>query len=86
MRGWTGENQVRLNAAFTLLAGVNYDNDLDRIEATLTKSLDDPNGYVAAVAVEALTRIGTPASHASAIQYLQDRRWDDTLKGRVKPF
>lgn len=86
MRGWTGEDQVRLNAAFALLSGINYDNDCDRIESILRSSLGDPNGYVPAVAVEALTRIGTTSSHATAIRYLQDRRWDDTLLARIKPY
>ena len=86
MRGWTGQDQVRLNAAFALLSGINYDNDIDQIESILNNSLDDPNGYVPAVSVEALTRIGTTSSHASAIRYLQDRRWDDTLLARIKPF
>ena len=86
MRGWTGENQVRLNAVFALLNAVNYDNDLERIEQILTNCLGDPNGYVPAVAVEGLTRIGTTSSHATAIRFLQDRRYDDTLRGRIKPF
>ena len=86
MRGWHGEDQVRLNAAFALLSAINYDNDLDRIESILSKCLGDSNGYVSAVAVEALTRLGTPTSQALAIQFLQDRRWDDRLKGRIKPF
>ena len=86
MRGWTGEDQVRLNAAFAMLNGINYDNDLERIETILSEVLGDPNGYVPAVAVEALTRLGTTSSHATAIRYLQDRRWDDTLLGRQKPF
>ncbi len=86
MRGWTGEDQVRLNATFALLSGINYNNDLNRIEALLSSVLDDPNGYVPAIAVEGLTRIGTTSSHATAIRYLQDRRWDDTLQGGVKPF
>ena len=86
MRGWTGEDQVRLNAAFALLSGINYDNDLDEIERVLGLALDDPNGYVPAVAVEALTRLGTTSSHATALRFLQDRRWDDTLMGRQKPY
>lgn len=86
MRGWTGEDQVRLNAAFALLSGINYDNDLDQIETILGQVLDDPNGYVPAVAVETLTRLGTTSSHATALRYLQDRRWDDTLLGRQKPY
>lgn len=86
MRGWTGENQVRLNAAFALMSAINYDNDIERVESLLERSLGDPNGYVPAVAVETLTRIGTTSSHATAIRYLQDRRWDDTLRGRQKPY
>ena len=86
LRGWTGENQVRLNATFALLSGINYDNDLDRIENILGSTLDDPNGYVPAVAVEALTRLGTTTSHATAIRYLQDRRWDDTLLGGIRLY
>lgn len=86
MRGWTGENQVRLNAVFALMSAINYANDFDRIESVLEKSLDDPNGYVPAVAVETLTRLGTTSSHAAAIRYLQDRRWDDTLRGRIRAY
>jgi HEAT repeat protein len=85
-RGWTGEDQVRLNAAFALLNAVSAREDLDVIEAILKPSLADKNGYVAAVASEALLRIGTPSALASAVQYLSDRRWDDTLMGRAKPF
>ncbi|MYD42876.1 MAG: hypothetical protein F4W90_03175 [Gammaproteobacteria bacterium] len=86
MRGWTGENQVRLNAAFALLNGINYDNDHERMETILESTLQDPNGYVPAVAVEALTRLGTTSGHAAAIRYLQDRRWDDTLLGGVRSY
>ena len=86
MRGWTGEDQIRLNAAFALLSALNYDNDLGRIERLFIQSLGDPNGYVSAVAAEGLTRLGTTTSHAAVIRFLQDRRWDDTLMGRRKPF
>ena len=86
MRGWTGENQVRMNAASALLNAINAGEHLDEIERILAGSLDDPNGYVAAIAAEALTRIGTPTAIRAALTFLSDRRWDDTLLGRVKAF
>lgn len=85
-RGWVAEDQVRLNAAFTLLNAVNSGEDLDAIERIASAALGDGNGYVSAVAIEILTRIGTPSANASAIRFLSRRRWDDTLLGRVKPF
>lgn len=86
MRGWVGEDQVRLNAVFVLLTAVNGPTESHELEQTLIASLDDSNGYVPAVATEALTRLGTPSACRAALGYLQDRRWDDTLKGREKPF
>ena len=86
MRGWTGENQVRMNAALALLNAIKAGERLDDIERILLASLGDPNGYVSAIATEALTRIGTPTALRAALTFLSDRRWDDTLLGRVKAF
>lgn len=86
MRGWTGEDQIRMNAALVLLSAINNDCDLDTVTSILSESLGDRNGYVPAIATEALIRIGTTDSHATALKYLQERRWDDTLLGRIKPF
>ena len=86
MRGWTGENQVRMNAALALLNAINAGERLVDIERILLASLGDPNGYVSAIATEALTRIGTPTALRAALTFLSDRRWDDTLLGRVKAF
>ena len=86
MRGWSGEDQVRLNAAFVLLSALASGGNVDEIERIATAALGDKNGYVSAVATEILTRIGTPSAHASAIAFLAERRWDDTLMGRAKPF
>ena len=86
LRGWNGEDQVRLNAAFVLLRGIYGPTNKYDLESTLKLCLGDKNGYVAAVATEALIRIGTPSANQAAIAYLQDRRWDDTLLGRKKPF
>ena len=85
MRGWTGEDQVRLNAVFALLNAVTAGEDSVRIESIARSALGDKNGYVSAVAVEILTRIGTPSARSSALTFLARRRWDDTLL-RAKPF
>ena len=86
MRGWSGEDQVRLNAAFALLSGATAGEDRDSIERIANASLGDKNGYVSAVATETLARIGTPSATAAALRFLAERRWDDTLMGRAKPF
>ena len=85
-RGWTGEDQVRLNAAFTLLSAVEGPTNNLAIEDILTQILDDRNGYVPAVATEALARIGSVSASQTALRYLQERRWDDTLRSWEKPF
>jgi len=85
MRGWTGEDQIRLNAVFLLLNAINGDHNLTEIERILEKALGDKNGYVSAVAIEGLTRIGTESSNALALRFLYDRRWDETMRV-YKPF
>ena len=85
-RGWAAEDQVRMNAASVLLNAVGAGEHLGAIERIATASLGDRNGYVSAIATEVLTRIGTPTAHAAAIRFLAERRWDDTLRVRVKPF
>ena len=86
MRGWVQEDQIRMNAASVLLNAVNageHQNDIERIAAA---SLGDKNGYVSAIATEALIRIGTPSANTAALRFLSERRWDDTLIANVKPF
>ena len=85
-RGWVAEDQVRMNAALVLLGAVNTGVDLDVLERIASAALGDKNGYVSAIAVETLARIGTPCANASAIRFLSERRWDDTLMAGVKPF
>ena len=86
MRGWSGEDQVRLNAAFALLSGATAGEHREELERIAKASLGDKNGYVSAVATETLARIGTPSACAAALRFLAERRWDDTLMGRAKPF
>ena len=86
-RGWTGEDQVQVNAMFTLLNAVNAGENLAEIESILTDfGITSSNGYVSAVAAEALVRIGSVTSQSAAIQYLSDRRWDESLRTTHKPF
>ena len=84
-RGWTGEDQVRMNAAELLLAAATAGEALPEVERLAAAALGDKNGYVSAIATEALQRIGTPAALAAALRFLACRRWDDTLR-RAKPF
>ena len=88
-RGWVDADQVRLNAAFALANAVTvggFDAAIaDRIEGLMIDSLDDPNGYVGAVAADGLKRMKSPSAIDAAFQYLTDRRWDESLSKR-KPF
>ncbi|MCZ6616709.1 MAG: HEAT repeat domain-containing protein [Gammaproteobacteria bacterium] len=87
MRGWTAQDQVRLNAAFTLLNVIHLEgSDHHAIERILIHSLDDPNGYVTGVACEALRRINTPSAMTAAFAYLQRHRWDSSLVGGQKIY
>ena len=86
MRGWVQEDQVRMNAASVLLSAVHGDDDPSAIERIAAAALGDKNGYVSAIAAETLIRIGTPTANASALRFLSERRWDDTLMVGVKPF
>ena len=88
LRGWVAEDQVRINAAFVLLNAVSNPGaaNLPAIEAIASAALGVANGYVDAVLVETLARIGTPGAHARAIRFLSERRWDETLMGDRKPF
>ena len=81
-RGWTAQDQIRLNAAFLLLNATNYPRHHPRLEELLTDLLLDKNGYAAAVAAEGLVRLGTPSSTQAAIRYLSDRRWDESINSR----
>tara|TARA_B100001123_G_scaffold293365_1_gene326990 strand:- start:132 stop:605 length:474 start_codon:yes stop_codon:yes gene_type:complete len=85
-RGWTGQDQVRLNAVLALLSCLDEPANHAAIESILITSLEDSNGYVPAVATEALVRLGSQTALQASIRYLQDRRWDDSLMGRVKSF
>ena len=85
-RGWTGEDQVRMNAAELLLCAATAGEALPTVERIARGALGDKNGYVSAIAIDALRRIGTPSANAAALDFLACRRWDDTLRGRAKAY
>ena len=82
-RGWTGENQLRMNAMLLLLTS---DIAASEIEDLLIGTFQDPNGYVPALAIEALVQDGTPAGVRAALDFLKTRRWDDTLANERRVF
>jgi hypothetical protein len=80
-RGWSAHDQVRVNAAmaFTRLGPTGA-----QAEPVLIQALDDSCGHVAAFAMDALLRIGSPLGMKAAMEYLQSRRWDESIvKGRL---
>ena len=80
-RDWTPYDQVRVNAA---MAFTRLGKDATSAEALLLDTLSDPNGHVAAFALEALRRIGTPSAMDGVMEYLMTRRWDESIeKGRL---
>ena len=83
MRGWTGESQVRFNAMCAIL---NSDIPIVDIEDLLVGTFRDPNGYVPALAIEALTRNGSPQGIRSALTFLKTRRWDDSLANEQRVY
>ena len=82
-RGWTGENQLRMNAMLLLLTS---DIAASEIEDLLVSTFQDPNGYVPALAIEALSQDGTPAGIRAALDFLKTHRWDDTLAKERRVF
>ena len=75
-RGWTPYEQVRINAA---MAFIRLGKDATPAEDLLLETLADPNGHVAAHALDALRRIGTPTAMDGVMEYLLSRRWDESL-------
>ena len=74
-----GEVGVRFNA---LCAVLNSDIDMDEVDDLMVACLGNVNGYVQALAVEALTRPRGSEDRAGlrhALDYLKAHRWDHTL-------
>jgi HEAT repeat protein len=80
-RDWTPYEQVRINAA---MAFTRLGKDAASVEELLLDTLADPNGHVAAFALDALRRIGTSSAMEGVVAYLMTRRWDESIvKGRL---
>jgi len=74
-----GEVGVRFNA---LCAVLNSDIDMDEVDDLMVACLGNVNGYVQALAVEALTRPRAGEYRPGlrhAVEYLKAHRWDHTL-------
>ena len=74
-----GEIGVRFNALYALLSS---DAPMDELEDVLVACLDNENGYVHALALEALTRPRSGEDRPGllhALNYLKAHRWDHTL-------
>ena len=74
-----GQIGVRFNALFALLSS---DAPLDELDDVLAACLDDENGHVQAMALEALTLQRSGESRTGllhALDYLKTHRWDHTL-------
>ncbi|MDA0788515.1 MAG: HEAT repeat domain-containing protein [Proteobacteria bacterium] len=85
-RGWSAQDQVRMNAAQLMLSGLYNGTDCQALERLARLALADRCGYVSAISVELLRRIGTPSATECALDFLMARRFDDTLRGRKKAF
>ena len=74
-----GEIGVRFNALYALLCS---DAPMDELDDVLVACLDNENGYVQAMALEALTRPRGGENRPGllhALDYLKTHRWDHTL-------
>ena len=80
-RGWTGQDQVRMNIALILLGAAKEPSLAEEVEEIGKLLLSDSNGYASAISAEALIRLNTPIALSAAVQFLSDRRWDETLIG-----
>ena len=80
-RGWTGQDQVRMNIALILLGAAKVPSLAEEVEQLGKLLLSDSNGYASAISAEAMIRLNTPSALSAAVQFLSDRRWDETLIG-----
>ena len=74
-RGWTANDRVRTNSA---MAFCRLGTAAGTFEDVLIEALDDPCGHVAAFALLALERIGSPEAMAAVLTYLKSHRWDQS--------
>ena len=75
-----------MNAAQLLLSALYNGTDQGELERLARLGLHDRCGYVGAISVELLRRLGTPSATECAMDFLMAHRFDDTLRGRKKPY
>jgi hypothetical protein len=85
-RGWTGLDQINFNASMLLLNCTFSSKYKKELEKILTKLLNFSTGYSAKVASKGLINLQTPTALNSAITYLSDRAWDETLIPATKRY
>ena len=85
-RGWTGLDQINFNASMLLLNCTFSGKHKKELEEILTKLLNFSTGYSAKVASQGLINLKTPTALNSAITYLSDRAWDETLIPATKRY
>ena len=81
-----GEIGVRFNALYALLSS---DAPMDELDDELVACLDDDNGYVQAMALEALAQPRGGEDRPGllhALDYLKTHRWDHTLANGKRVF
>ena len=70
-----------MNIALILLGAAKEPSLAEEVEEIGKLLLSDSNGYASAISAEALIRLNTPIALSAAVQFLSDRRWDETLIG-----
>ena len=75
-----------MNIALILLNAARMPSFASEVEEIGLLLLRDANGYASAISAEAMIRLNTRSALSAAIQFLSDRRWDDTLIGHTKPY
>ena len=85
-RGWTALDQINFNASMLLLNCTFSGKHKKELEEILTKLLNFSTGYSAKVASQGLINLKTPTALNSAITYLSDRAWDETLIPATKRY
>ena len=76
-RRWTGQDQIRINAAMAL---TRLGQDAGAAEDVLIQALDDPCGHVGAFAMDALRRLDSTSSKQAIMSYLEAQRWDESIR------
>ena len=75
--------QIRFGACWALLSRITAGDPPANVETVLVAALTETNGYIPAVACEALQRLASPTGLDAAVTYLSEHRFDDTHSRRM---